>query len=255
MSGNRANAAAIQRRTNSAQNNVAPPGSSRPAQQQQQQPMRGQQQPMRGQQQQQQMQQQQPMQNPKMSVSDAIGLITLRLGRVETFIQKLPPLDQIGAMNSSAETGEIGENMRVVDEAVFTNIVARLDKLEQMPKTVPTSNSKASNKAIDDLNLSVETLKAEMVQVKSLLMSLQSFTMQTNQKLTELIFNEQQNKNDKPDEENADSTEVNGELDEEVDEDEEVEGEVSENVTAENEDSEILAGNVVDLKAFVQSSM
>ena len=100
MSGNRANAAAIQRRTMSAQSNVAPPGTSRPQQQQQmrpqmqQQQMRPQQQQMRPQQQ--QMQQQQPMQNPKLSVSDAIGLITLRLGRVETFIQQMPPLDQIG---------------------------------------------------------------------------------------------------------------------------------------------------------------
>jgi hypothetical protein len=261
MSGNRANAAAIQRRTMGAQNNVAPPGSSRPVQGQQQmrqsqprqqpqprQQMQPQMQPQMQQQMQQQMQpqmQQQPQQPVKMSVSDAIGLITLRLGRIETFIQKMPPLDQIG-MNSSGEMGEIGENMRVVDEAVFTNIVARLEKLEQTTKSSSSNESvstNASNETIDALKHSVEILNAEMDQVKTLLMSLQSFTMQTNQKLTELIFNEQQR-------------EQGHEQDDEfvcAEEEDDEELESSENVT-QNEDSEILTGNI-DLKAFVQSAM
>ena len=262
MSGNRANAAAIQRRTAGAQNNVAPPGGSRPPQQQQQQQMRPQQQ-----QQQLRPQQQQPIrpqapppqpqvvQQPKMSVSDAIGLITLRLGRVETFIQKLPPLDQIGA-NYSGEMGEIGENMRVVDEAVFTNIVARLEKVEQTPKApASAASSKATNQAVDELKKSVEALNNEMVNIKSLLMSLQSFTMQTNQKLTDLIFNQQQNDGQNEDEQQEQ------EYDEEYEEGEEgEEGEVGEEdadvESAEivNDDSEILAESI-DLKAFVQSAI
>ena len=32
----------------------------------------------------------QPQQNPKLSISDAIALITLRLGRVENIVQNLP---------------------------------------------------------------------------------------------------------------------------------------------------------------------
>jgi hypothetical protein len=259
MSGNRANAAAIQRRTNGAQSNVAPPGGARPQQQQQQ---------MRPQQQQQQLrpQQQQPVrpqappsqpqvvQQPKMSVSDAIGLITLRLGRVETFIQTLPPIDQIGA-NYSGETGEIGENMRVVDEAVFTNIVARLEKVEQTPKApASAASSKATNQAIDELKKSVEALNAEMVNVKSLLMSLQSFTMQTNQKLTDLIFNQQQNDTQnegEPQEEEYDEEREEGEGEEGEGEEEDADVESAEIV---QDDSEILAGSI-DLKAFVQSAL
>jgi hypothetical protein len=243
MSGNRANAAAIQRRTMGAQSNVAPPGTSRPQQQQQmrpqmqQQQMRPQQQQMRPQQQ--QMQQQQPMQNPKLSVSDAIGLITLRLGRVETFIQQMPPLDQIG-MNATGEHQEIGENMRVVDEAVFTNIVSRLDKLEQEPKTSNVVASKETNTAVTELKESVEVLKAEMMQMKGLLLSLQSFTMQTNQKLSELIFNSQQENENENDSEHEDD--VQEELDANNEEQEE------------NDDSEIVAENI-DLKAFVQSAL
>jgi len=257
MSGNRANAAAIQRRTMGAQNNVPPPGGSRPQQQQmQQQQMRQQPGSRQGQQfQQQQQMPQQPMQNPKMSVSDAIGLISLRLGRVETFIQQMPPLDQIG-MNSSGESGgEVGENMRVVDEAVFTNIVARLEKLEHMPRTVVESSTVPSAAPssfpsllnphqLQDLNHSVDVLKSEMLQVKELLLSLQSFTMQTNQKLVDLVINDNMNdgdvdgNNEMFDSENIVETSV--ENDESVNE---VDG-----------DEEILAGNI-DLKAFVQSSM
>jgi len=87
-------------------------------------------------------------------------------------------------------------------------------------------------------------LNAEMVQVKTLLMSLQSFTMQTNQKLTELIFNEQQREQgDEQDDKLVSADEDH--------DDEELES--SENAT-QNEDSEILTGNI-DLKAFVQSAM
>jgi len=261
MSGNRANAAAIQRRTMGAQNNVPPPGGSRPMQGQQQMQQQQMRQPVGrpGQQMQQQQQQmpQQPMQNPKMSVSDAIGLISLRLGRVETFIQQMPPLDQIG-MNSSGESGgEVGENMRVVDEAVFTNIVARLEKLEKTPKTqvvsppLPPSITNAPSllnpEQLNEVTHSVDVLKAEMLQVKELLLSLQSFTMQTNQRLVDLVINDNMNDGDV----DGDNEIFNGEnvveASLENDDDGDVEGEV-------DGDSEILAGNI-DLKAFVQSSM
>ena len=113
-----------------------------------------------------------------MSVSDAIGLITLRLGRVESYIKQLPPLDQIGANSSE----EISENMRVVDEAVFTNIVARLEKIEQTPKN--------TNQSAGELKCEVDTLKNDITDVKNLLNSLQLFEMQTDQKFN---FNQQQN--------------------------------------------------------------
>ena len=314
MSGNRANAAAIQRRTMGAQSNVAPPGGQRPQQGQQPrgQPQQGQgQQQLRGQPQQrpqtqpQQRQQQQPvqqmqqMQQPQMSVSDAIGLITLRLGRVETYIKQMPPLDQIG-MNSG---GEIGENMRVVDEAVFTNIVARLEKMEQTPnepagvvddsvvadivarlenleqatnepasivddsviadivarleKLEQTPNepvsddSKASTESVVELKKyvasSVEALTVELSQVKALLNSLQSFTcdfvllMQTNQKLTDRVFEEHDKTEQQKYEEQQLALEEDGQKNESIN-------------VSQNDDSEIVSESI-DLKAFVESAM
>ena len=287
MSGNRANAAAIQRRTMGAQSNVAPPGGQRPqqgqqprgqpqqGQQQGQQQFRGQPQQSRGQPQQRPQQQQpvQQMQQPQMSVSDAIGLITLRLGRVETYIKQMPPLDQIG-MNSG---GEIGENIRVVDEAVFTNIVARLEKMEQTPTELasvvddsvisdlvarlekleqtpiePVSDdSKASTELVAELKKyvasSVETLTAELSQVKALLNSLQSFTcdfvllMQTNQKLTDRVFEEHDKTEQQKYEEQQLALEENGQKNKSTD-------------VSQNDDSEIVSESI-DLKAFVESAM
>ncbi len=313
MSGNRANAAAIQRRTMGAQSNVAPPGGQRPQQGQQPrgQPQQGQgQQQLRGQPQQRpqtqpqqrQQQQQQPvqqMQQPQMSVSDAIGLISLRLGRVETYIKQMPPLDQIG-MNSG---GEIGENMRVVDEAVFTNIVARLEKmeqtptepasvvddsvvadivarlenleqvpneparvvddsviadlvarlekLEQTPKEPVSDDSKASTESVAELKKyvasSVEALTVELSQVKALLNSLQSFTcdfvllMQTNQKLTDRVFEEHDKTEQQKYEEQQLALEEDGQKNESTD-------------VSQNDDSEIVSESI-DLKAFVESAM
>jgi hypothetical protein len=138
-----------------------------------------------GQQFQQQQGQMQQMQGaPKLSISDAIALITLRLGRVEQIVQTMPVDGQVN----------LGENTRVVDDTVLTNIVQRLEALEKSQKVLadrkPTVVSTTSSTPINSqLAESVDVLKAEMTQVKDLLMQLQSFTMQTNQRLSEIVFN------------------------------------------------------------------
>ena len=58
----------------------------------------------------------------KISVSDAIGLITLRLGRVEQYI-----IDTQHETNSN----ELPANTRLVDNSVLLSVVERLEKLEQ----------------------------------------------------------------------------------------------------------------------------
>jgi hypothetical protein len=136
-----------------------------------------------------------------MSVSDAIGLLSLRLGRVETFVQQLPPLDAIAS--SASGTEEVGESMRVVDEAVFTSIVTRLERLEQTSSardadSLPTPNQNEtqnqtqedSSEVIQLIAESMETLKADLAATKDLLLSLQNFTMQTNQKLVNILLTE-----------------------------------------------------------------
>jgi hypothetical protein len=139
--------------------------------------------------------QQQQMQMPaKLSVSDAIALITLRLGRLEQIVQNMPVDGQMGV-------GSDGENIRIVDNEVFENMAQRLDALEAgqkelaMRKPVLNTASPApvtqvvNNAVTKGLSESVEVLKAEMVQVKDLLLNLQGFTMQTNQRLSDIVFN------------------------------------------------------------------
>jgi hypothetical protein len=131
----------------------------------------------------QQMQQMQQMQGgAKLTISDAIALITLRLGRIEQIVQNMPVDNQ----------SDLGENSRVVDDAVLANIAQRLEALEKGQKVLAEKKPAvlAPNAPINSqLSESVDVLKAEMIQVKDLLMQLQSFTMQTNQRLSEIVFN------------------------------------------------------------------
>jgi hypothetical protein len=139
MSGSRANAAAIQRRTNASQ---APPPvqKGRPNMKPNSQPPQA---PPK------------PPVRPKISVSDAIALTTLRLGRVEHFINNLPPLDQIGNSSSSSSSGpELSEGLRVVDEALFNNIVSRLEKLE--------ANHLSKTQQISVFSKNLETFKKDV---------------------------------------------------------------------------------------------
>jgi len=92
--------------------------------------------PGSGQQQQQQQQQQDPQQQPqnklgfnKLSISDAIGLITLRLGRVEQYIIETEHEKDINGDNGSNS----GSNS--LDTTIFNNIVNRIDTLEKKEGT------------------------------------------------------------------------------------------------------------------------
>jgi hypothetical protein len=71
----------------------------------------------------QQQQQEQPVHQPigKMTISDAIGLITIRLGRVE---QKL----------TTTPVSETPPNSQLVDNSVFETILNRLELLEKREK-------------------------------------------------------------------------------------------------------------------------
>ena len=123
-------------------------------------------------QQQQQQQQQQQVQGglpfSKLSVSDAIGLITLRLGRIEQFVMESENDDV-----HSQSKGNIPENSKIVDNSVLTTIINRLDSLEKREG----SNNVAS---------SVASLEKELKETKDLLSHLlfkfELFSKETNEK-------------------------------------------------------------------------
>ena len=145
MSSSRSIAAARNRRAGEAQSapssrpgtsiNAQPAFSQQQRQRQPQQQQQQQQQQPRYQQQQQQQQQQQapaPPQNVKLSVSDAIGLITLRLGRVEQIL-----IDQQHEAETTGSSGggfKIPEGTQLFDKSVMNSIINRLDALEKRDK-------------------------------------------------------------------------------------------------------------------------
>ena len=205
MSGNRANASARNKRAGGADINSN--GGPSPMQGQ-----RGPGYPGQGQMQGQQMAQ------PKLSISDAIGLITLRLGRVEQIVQTI----QTNPNDPTSIPEDNGNNV-LVDKQVFDTIVKRLETLEKQ-KHVPASvlapalanTSTIPVAALQQLvsiqkydifvkdvakefkemkeliaaTSATSALTNEIAELKEMLLKLQTFTMETNSKLVNMIFSD-----------------------------------------------------------------
>jgi hypothetical protein len=103
-----------------------------------------------------QQQPQQPSNNlpfTKLSISDAIGLITLRLGRVEQYI-----IDKENEEQS--DNNGIPENSKIIDTSVLNNIINRIDSLERKePTSTSSSNNEQVSKNSEELSKLSEQLK------------------------------------------------------------------------------------------------
>ena len=123
------------------------------------------------------LQQQMPQQGAspftKLSISDAIGLVTLRLGRVEQFIIDFENGEIEGHHSNSGGGSSIPENSKIVDNSVLTTIVNRLDALEK-------------KEGSSSITSSIASLEKEMKEAKDLLSHLlfkyELFTKETNEK-------------------------------------------------------------------------
>jgi hypothetical protein len=129
------------------------------------------------QQQQQQMPQQGASPFTKLSISDAIGLVTLRLGRVEQFIIDFENGEIEGHHPNSGGGSSIPENSKIVDNSVLTTIVNRLDALEKR-------DGSTSSVAV-----SIASLEKEMKETKDLLshflFKYELFTKETGDKFSD----------------------------------------------------------------------
>ena len=186
MSSSRANAAARQRRAGGAELNSTQP----------QQKMQGQPQPGK-----------QP-QTTKLSISDAIALITLRLGKVEGIVSNYQN-EQLQVQVD--QNGQPIQNAKMIDDSVFKSIVSRLDVLEKNQKVLMENQTSIANtvkslatskqqgagqtiiKDVSDeklgqVNESVELLKEEIRQSNNTVFNLQSFVQELSQKMVELIL-------------------------------------------------------------------
>jgi hypothetical protein len=133
----------------------------------------------------------------KMTLAQAITLITLRLGKVESQLLNGPP--------SSFTSEEDGDNI-IVDKQVIQSLISRIDALEKKSATTsigaPGSNqdiallkqqfetikpivvqSKNTGAA---LKQQIESLKTELAETKELIAALQNLTMDNSTKILAL---------------------------------------------------------------------
>jgi len=81
----------------------------------------------------------------KLSISDAIGLITIRLGRVEQWIIETDHENEENDHSSNLPDGS-----RIIDNSILTNFVNRLDSLEKR-EVAPGNTSDDFTKLVEDV--------------------------------------------------------------------------------------------------------
>jgi len=100
----------------------------------------------------------------KISISDAIGLITLRLGKIEQYI--------IDSENNNPQNNyqqQLPENTQLVDNSVLNSIVSRVDSLEKKEISL-----------VSKISTDLSALKIEMLE------TVNKFTDETNQKISDI---------------------------------------------------------------------
>lgn len=122
----------------------------------------------------------QPNSSPfsKLTISDAIGLITLRLGRIEQFVIDY----ENGEVSTTGPVGGgIPENSKIIDNSVLTSMINRLDSLE---KREPSTSSLSSVN-----NEQVAKIEKDLKETKDLLAHMlfkfELFSKETNDKFTD----------------------------------------------------------------------
>ena len=138
----------------------------------------------------------------KMTIAQAITLITLRLGAVET---KMMALEHESPNQGTSFDGQ--ENMVLIDKNVIQSIVSRLESLEKRSTTSSGSSVSGPEVALlkqqfetvkqaviqtkgvtTTMKTQVDSLKNELIETRELLSALQNLTMENSQKLMGFDF-------------------------------------------------------------------
>lgn len=114
----------------------------------------------------------------KISVSQAITMIDQRISNLETLVNENKPLSE--ELNGANEETE---NKYLVDAEVFDDIVKRLTILEQEKNSpITTSHGVTADSFI------LDGMQSQVNELKNALLKLQSFTMDTNARLSGIVF-------------------------------------------------------------------
>lgn len=100
----------------------------------------------------------------KLSISDAIGLITLRLGRVEQWIIETDHEGESkSVMNVSGNhTINVPDNHKIIDNSVLSTIISRLDSLEKNTILNSENNKENVSDKIIQIQDDVKTLNEQI---------------------------------------------------------------------------------------------
>ena len=177
----------------------------------------------------------------KISIAQAITLITLRLGKAELQLYELAHHVAEGGVGHGFSSGAEGaEGMVLIDQNLIDSIMSRLESLEKRSTTNAvgggsstevtllkqqfeaikpsiaqnTKTTTALTKEQKEHKLVVDALKSELAETKELLAALQAMSMDNSQKIFELMSGEQMITDDNLDEEDL---EVDDVVSEEVD--------------------------------------
>jgi hypothetical protein len=94
----------------------------------------------------------------KISISDAIGLITLRLGRVEQWIIETDQ-EEGSRQHGTGDMSDIPANHKVIDNSVLTSMINRIDSLEKNGIGSASGSSEEVKKLIEDVKTLSEQFK------------------------------------------------------------------------------------------------
>ena len=109
-----------------------------------------------------QQQQQQPHPPPpsnglpftKLSVSDAIGLITLRLGRVEQWLIENDHEEK----EHGDDAKEIMATSKIMDQSVLSGLLERLENIEKREEPVPSSSSALTSLELQEMKEEIQKI-------------------------------------------------------------------------------------------------
>lgn len=143
----------------------------------------------------------------KMTVAQAITLITLRLGKLETSFNQIM-MEGIPSSSSYQMDGGANENMVLVDRSVIDSMNSRLESLEKRttmpaggrdldilkqqfePLKVTVAQNKTAIGALirdhKDIKTQVASMNTELTETKELAGALRDLVMDNSQKITEL---------------------------------------------------------------------
>jgi len=182
----------------------------------------------------------------KMTIPQAITLITLRLGQTETRMQQLYKMQYEQRQGQGPHNADGNDNMILVDKEVIDSITQRLDELDQQTqqpssensqstisstdvallkqqfetvKHVTSQNKIAMNSISKDYKQSIATFRKELGELKSQLSELQILMFDTSKQVLAISLGQRSDEGmDDAEEDEEENEEENEEEDEEEDE-------------------------------------